>query len=1309
MTSTHEANLDIPKLPDSATRAHIVPELQTHSLLSLGQFCDSGCTATIDQDTIDIFYQNEMVLSGQRSPDTTLWHIEYPIDDKPKIHYTNNAIGRNTTANIVAFMHAAFFSPVLSTLYKALKLGYITHIPGLTAESLKKHPPQSFAMVKGHLNQTRKNVRSTKTTTIDTIDNFDDFHPPQLTDEDKQQSNYCYAATFEPTGKMYSDQTGQMVAPSSKGNNYIFIMYDYDSNAILAEPMQNRKAESLLAAYKKVHQTLRSKGMSPKIQMLDNECPQILKNYMTQQNIKYQLATPGQHRANAAERAIQTFKNHFIAGLCTTDPHFPIHLWDRLLEQATLTLNLMRGSRINPKHSAWSQLFGPYDFNATPLAPPGIRVLIHEKPDKRATFAPHAIDGWYIGPAREHYRCYKVFVWETQAERITDTISWFPTQVKLPTATSEERIAASLQDVVTELQQPRPPFSTINLNESQSATLINVTNILSKIIQNDTTNENEDDIIDDVAINPELDVILPGTIDNDTTVLETSTDKVQSEENVSDDPDTSQRVEDPLTSSPIPIIEDPAPAQRVPPLTVKGPRRVTFDQLPIPHAATYTNPKIKGMIESSVAKNKVAWPHPRKLPPPQATHHHFTRQSAKCAYVLEHNPHFCLYGNAINPDTGLPAEYLELSLSSDGLPWQGSMSEEVGRLVQGNGSTVENGYETMRFLPITEIPRGTKITYARIVVADRPEKANPRRVRITIGGNLVVYMGVTSTKAAELPTVKIFINSVLSTPKARMMTMDLKDFFLMTAKMDKKDFAYMRMALNLFPPDIIEKYNLHTIAKDGFVYIEVSKGMYGLPQAGRLANEQLIRHLAPHGYAPCAITPGLWKHESRDIQFLLVVDDFAVKYTNRQDVEHLISALKTGYKLSIDWDAERYCGLILKWDYNKRTCDVSMPGYIERALARFEHPTPKKPQHNPFRFIQPEYGAKIQYEPDADTTPEVNAKERTRIQEILGTLLYYARAVDPTMLVTISSLSTKQAKPTTNTMLAVKHLLDYAATHPNATIRYHASDMVLHVESDASYLSEENAKSRFAGFHYCSDDPKGENIPFPPINGPVLVTANIIKETVSSAAEAELAALFHNAQEALPLRHALIELGHPQPPSPMQTDNSTAAGLANDTVKQKRSKAMNMRWFWVRDLIDNKTINVYWNAGKSNRADYFSKQHPTKHHMDIRSTYLHTSDTETNAGNYFDRLTKDEEALLNALDNPSTPPTDCGKGVLISSSGLPNDSVSKDPQSEATYDPDGSSHLGVTERADGYSDLAVPLPSVMVSDKIDSPIPLFDK
>jgi hypothetical protein len=323
-----------------------------------------------------------------------------------------------------------------------------------------------------------------------------------------------------------------------------------------------------------------------------------------------------------------------------------------------------------------------------------------------------------------------------------------------------------------------------------------------------------------------------------------------------------------------------------------------------------------------------------------------------------------------------------------------------------------------------------------------------------------------------------------------------------------------------------------------------------------------------------------------------------------------------------------------------------MPGYIEHALARFQHPKPKKPQHNPYKYLQPEYGASVQYAADADTSPLLDAAGKKRVQEILGTLLYYARAVDPTMLVTISSLSTQQANPTTNTMTAVNHLLDYCATHPTAIIRFHASDMKLHVESDASYLSESDAKSRYAGFFYLSDDPHGNNLMYPTFNGPVLVTANIIKETVASAAEAELAGLFHNAQEALPLRHALEEMRHSQPPTPIQTDNSTASGLANNTVKQKRSKSMDMRFFWIRDKIPT-IFNVFWNKGKTNRADYFSKQHPTSHHRDMQSTYLVADDGTTT--NYFAQLQQNNEANENQV---STNSEEIGKGVLISESRL---------------------------------------------------------
>jgi hypothetical protein len=153
---------------------------------------------------------------------------------------------------------------------------------------------------------------------------------------------------------------------------------------------------------------------------------------MKQQNVDFQLVPAGQHRHNAAERAIRTFKNHFVAGLCSTDNNFPLHLWDRLLEQAVLTLNLLRGSRINPNLSAWEQVYGAFDFNRTPIAPPGIHVLVHEKPDARKSWSPHATDGWYVGPALTSYRCYHVWIWETRCECIADTLTWFPKHVPLP-------------------------------------------------------------------------------------------------------------------------------------------------------------------------------------------------------------------------------------------------------------------------------------------------------------------------------------------------------------------------------------------------------------------------------------------------------------------------------------------------------------------------------------------------------------------------------------------------------------------------------------------------------------------------------------------------------------------------------------------------------------------------------------------------------------------------------------------------------------------------------------------------------------
>jgi hypothetical protein len=551
---------------------------------------------------------------------------------------------------------------------------------------------------------------------------------------------------------------------------------------------------------------------------------------------------------------------------------------------------------------------------------------------------------------------------------------------------------------------------------------------------------------------------------------------------------------------------------------------------------------------------------------------------------------------------------------------------------------MKSGTETMFFIPYSAIPKGKKPTYLRIVAAFRPEKPNPRRIRFTVGGDRVEYAGDVSTKTADLPTVKILLNSVISTPGARFMTGDLKDFYLNTP-MDT--YEYMRIPVNIIPASIMDEYKLAPLIHRDFVYVEIRKGMYGLPQAGRIANDRLTAFLAPYGYGPVPITPGLWKHDSRDLTFSLVVDDFGVKYTKKEDADHLMTTLKTLYSVSEDWDGARYCGLTIAWDYLNRTVDISIPGYIERALLRFEHPTPTRPQHSPHAWQKPTYGASVQYAPSPDPSPALDAADIKRVQEVLGTLLFYARAVDSTMLVAISTLASQQAHGTAATMEALTQLLNYCATHPDATVRYTASDMVLHVESDASYLTAAKARSRASGYLFLSSRPVSPSIPPdpnsppPPANGAIDVLCQILREVVSSAAEAELAALFHNGKTACPLRICLEELGHPQPPTPIVTDNSTASGIANDTVKQKRSKAIDMRFYWIRDRVRQGQFQIYWKKGILNRADYFTKHHPASHHQQIRSSYLHSPSDSSK--NYFEVLQDNDHSSL-----------DRGEGVLIS-------------------------------------------------------------
>jgi hypothetical protein len=247
------------------------------------------------------------------------------------------------------------------------------------------------------------------------------------------------------------------------------------------------------------------------------------------------------------------------------------------------------------------------------------------------------------------------------------------------------------------------------------------------------------------------------------------------------------------------------------------------------------------------------------------------------------------------------------------------------------------------------------------------------------------------------------------------------------------------------------------------------------------------------------------------------VDDFAVKYVGKDNAHHLRNALLCHYEIKTYWEGTVYSGMILKWDYQKLTCDIYMPGYVTKVLNKFQHDAPQFPQNTPSKYVTPIYGAKTQYA-TRDDTPLLSAKQCTNIQKITGSVFYYARAVYPMVIIPLNGIATEKTKATEKTQATANQLLDYIASHPDATIRYHKSDMILHIHSYASYLSVFHARSRLGGLFYCGDKPTHAD----KLNGSILNAAVVIKNVVASAEESEVGACFQNARSGAPLRFNLI-------------------------------------------------------------------------------------------------------------------------------------------------------------------------------------------
>lgn len=366
-------------------------------------------------------------------------------------------------------------------------------------------------------------------------------------------------------------------------------------------------------------------------------------------------------------------------------------------------------------------------------------------------------------------------------------------------------------------------------------------------------------------------------------------------------------------------------------------------------------------------------------------------------------------GAVIDEETGKSLEFRHLiKMKKYHDIWMKSFANKLGRLAQGMHGIP--GTDTIDFIPHSDVLSGKTVTYGRIVCTYRPQKEEKNRTRITVNGTLIVCLYDVSASTSDMTTANLLFNSVISTPGARFMTLDLKNFYLGTPLPQNR---FTKMKIEIWPEEIIDKSNLRAIEHNGWVFICIKRGMYGLPEAKVLTNKLLKKRLLKSGYYEAQFTPGLYRHVWRPIMFSLVVDDFWVKCEGIQHAKHLKSDLEQHYEVAVDWEGKLFCGITLDWNYKMRHVNISVPGYVGRKLTEYQHPQPKKPQHSPYQATPIIYGAKVQQPTPTDNAAPLTDKQIKHVQDIVGTFIWYGRAYDPTLAAGLSAIGSHKTKGTT--------------------------------------------------------------------------------------------------------------------------------------------------------------------------------------------------------------------------------------------------------------------------------------------------------
>jgi hypothetical protein len=365
-----------------------------------------------------------------------------------------------------------------------------------------------------------------------------------------------------------------------------------------------------------------------------------------------------------------------VAGISSVDPSFPMHLWDRLLPQAKITLNLLRTSRLHAQLSAAAHYHGLVDYNKTDFAPPGCKIITHEKPGKRRTWAPHGQHVYSLGPTMYHYRCQNVYISTTASDRIVDTLEFFPHNYKMPQLSSTDRLLMAAKDMTDAFQNPHPDVPFASVGNDTIAALADLAAIFKLKLQHAPPPE--------TRASPAKVVPRPSLIPSPTQILNS--------------PISSRR----QTRSQTTIHTQNIPDVPLPPRVVT-PRSLRASPPTVPSSSQRLSPR-------NLSQDDLCG-----------------MDSAHMAIDLRHWSQRHQANAVIHPVTGKEMEYSALMMDPRLQPlWTRGFGNEYGRLFQGIRDIP--GTDTCFLTTLKNIPHDRKITYGKIVCDYKPHKKEKERV-----------------------------------------------------------------------------------------------------------------------------------------------------------------------------------------------------------------------------------------------------------------------------------------------------------------------------------------------------------------------------------------------------------------------------------------------------------------------------------------------------------------------------------------------------------------------------------------------------